>query len=420
MIRCLWLARTLPFPWTAGDRIYTAKLAGALAGAGVEVTFAGYAAEVPPQPMPGITWHTVPSGPRPRLPALASRMPLVAARHDTPAYRAELAKLAQQGPWQAVVVDQYGMGWVLRHRHLFAGSNPVFVFVTHDHEESVTEMQWRDSGNSAGKRLYLAQNWLKTRWFERWIARQSDLVTTITQADADLFAANAPGVPMLPLVPGYDGVRVAEREITPETPRAVVLFGSYRWSAKQANLRIFLDKADPVLARAGVAIQVVGDMPDDLRRMLEGRYKAARFTGFVDDPAPHLAGARMAVLAEPIGGGFKMKLLEYVFNRVPVAALSVCASGLPDAVQAEMLLEPEMDGLLERVLQRIDDMPALNAQQQRAFTAAEHAFDWRERGRRLRDAILSRQGGAQAEADAAASLQSAPALTQEMVSGERA
>ncbi|MDJ0387764.1 glycosyltransferase [Roseomonas sp. E05] len=420
MIRCLWLARTLPFPWTAGDRIYTAKLAGALAGAGVDVTFAGFAAEAPAQPMPGITWHTVPGGPRARLPALASPMPLVAARHDTPAYRAELAKLARQGPWQAVVVDQYGMGWVLRHRHLFEGSRPAFVFVTHDHEESVTGMQWRDAGASPGKRLYLAQNWLKTRWFERWIARQSDLVTTITQADADLFAANAPGVTMLPLVPGYDGVRVPERRITPETPRAVVLFGSYRWSAKQANLRIFLDKADPVLARAGVAIQVVGDMPDDLRRTLEGRYKAARFTGFVEDPAPHLAGARMAVLAEPIGGGFKMKLLEYVFNRVPVAALSVCASGLADSVRAEMLLEPELDGLLQRVLQRIDDMPALNAQQQQAFTAAEHAFDWRERGRCLRDAILVRHDQVQAKAGGSVTAPSIHARIKETVSGEGA
>ena len=393
MIRCLWLARTLPFPWTAGDRIYTAKLAAALAGAGAEVTFAGYAAEVPPQPMPGITWHVVPGAPRGRLAGLASAMPLVAARHETPAYHAALRELAAKGSWQAVVVDQYGMGWVLRHKHLFAG-NPAFVFITHDHEESVTRMQWRDATASLGKRLYLGQNYAKTRWFERWIARNSDLVTTITQHDAELFAANAPGVPILPLVPGYDGIRVSERSIGPETPRAVVLFGSYRWSAKQANLKIFLDQADPVMAKAGVEIRVVGDMPEDFRRTLEGRYKAARLTGFVEDPAPHLAAARMAVVAEPIGGGFKMKLLEYVFNRVPVAGLTACASGLPDSVQAEMLLEPEMDGLLRAVLARIDDPAALNAQQQRAFTAAEHAFDWRERGRALCDAIVAQRGRA--------------------------
>ncbi|MBB5693915.1 glycosyltransferase [Muricoccus pecuniae] len=400
-LRCLWLARSMPFPWTAGDRIYTAKLAGAFAAAGVDVTFVGLEGEAPPAPMPNIRWHIVPGGQGGRVGALASPMPLVAARHATAAYRSALAELAGKGPWDVVVVDQYGMGWVLRNRALLAG-RPVVVFVTHDHEESVTGMQWRDRTASLPRRAVLLQNHLKTRWFERWIARRSDLITTITEADAALFSAEAPGVPVLPLVPGYDGARAAGRAIGPETPRAVVLFGSYRWSAKQANLRIFLDQADPVLAEAGVEIRVVGDMPDDLRRSLEGRYRAARFTGFVEDPAPHLAAARLAVVAEPIGGGFKMKLLEYVFNRVPVAALDVCASGLPDSVRANMVLAPELDGLLRAVLGVIDDPARLGALQEGAFAAAEGAFDWADRGRALRDAVLERRAALARPAGAAA------------------
>lgn len=398
MTHCLWLARGLPFPLTAGDRIYSAKLAAALAGAGVAVTFAGFAAEAPAQPMPGIAWHTVPGAPRGRLAALASRMPLVAGRHATPDYRAAVAELAAARAWDAVVIDQYGMGWALAQRGLFTrdGHRPRFVFVTHDHEESVTAMQWRDATAGPAKRAYLLQNHLKTRWFERWIARHCDLVTTITEADAALFRANAPGKPVLAMVPGYDGPRAAARPMAQNGPpaRAVVLFGSYRWSAKQANLRIFLDRADPVLAAAGIAIQVVGDMPEDFRRSLEGRYRAARFIGFVDDPAPHLAAARLAVVAEPIGGGFKMKLLEYVFNRVPVAALEVCASGLPAEVRQSMLLAPELDALLAQVIATIDDPARLEALQQGAFTAASGAFDWADRGRALLAAIAQPGGTA--------------------------
>jgi glycosyltransferase involved in cell wall biosynthesis len=389
-LRCLWLARAMPFPWTAGDRIYTAKLAGALAAAGVDVTFAGLEGEAPPSAMPGIRWHIVPGAQRGKQASLASPMPLVAARHATPAYKTAVSELAARGPWDAVVVDQYGMGWVLRNPALLAG-RPVVVFVTHDHEESVTGMQWQDRTAGLPKRLALLQNHLKTRWFERWIARRSDLITTITEADAALFGAHVPDTPVLPLVPGYDGTRVAERAVGPDRPRAVVLFGSYRWSAKQANLRIFLDQADPLFAAAGVEIRVVGDMPEDFRRALEGRYRAARFTGFVEDPAPHLAGARLAVVAEPIGGGFKMKLLEYIFNRVPVAALEVCASGLPGEVRAQMLLAPELDGLLQAVLAAIDDVPRLDALQRGAFLAADGAFDWADRGFALRDAMLRRR-----------------------------
>ncbi|WP_419898818.1 glycosyltransferase [Roseomonas sp. USHLN139] len=387
-LRCLWLARGMPFPATAGDRIYSAKLAEAFAGAGVDLTFVGLGGEAPPPPVPGITWHIIPGAQRHKLLSLASTMPLVAARHATAAYRAALDRLAAEGPWDAIVVDQYGMGWVLHHAGLMAGK-PQVVFVTHDHEESVTKMQWQDRGEKLPKRLALLQNHLKTTRFERWISRRADVVTTITRADADLFATQAPGRWILPLLPGYDGARLAARDPAETRPRAVVLFGSYRWSAKQANLRIFLDQADPVLAKAGIAIRVVGDMPDDLRQELSKKYRAAEFTGFVDDPAPYLASARLAVVAEPIGGGFKMKLLEYIFNRVPVAALEVCAAGLPQAVRQQMLLAPELDGLLRQVQGAIDDAPRLDALQRGAFAAAEGAFDWRERGQALRDALLA-------------------------------
>lgn len=386
-LRCLWLARSMPFPATAGDRIYSAKLATALAAAGADVTFVGLGGEAPPPPVEGITWHIVPGGQRGRLAALASPMPLVAARHATWTYRAAVARLAQQGPWDAVVVDQYGMGWVLDVAGLLAGA-PAVAFVTHDHEESVTRLQWQDRGASLPQRLALLQNHLKTRWFERRTARRSALVTTITEADARLFAAQAPDATLLPLLPGYDGPRLPPSAPgSPTAPRAVVLFGSYRWSAKQANLRIFLDQADPALAAAGIAIQVVGDMPEALRAELSGRYRAAQFTGFVADPAPYLAAARLAVVAEPIGGGFKMKLLEYIFHRVPVAALEACASGLPPAVRRHMLLAPDLGPLLQRILASIDDAPRLDALQRGAFTAAEHAFDWGSRGQALRDAL---------------------------------
>lgn len=96
-------------------------------------------------------------------------------------------------------------------------------------------------------RLYFGQNHLKARWFERKTARSCDLLTAITDEDATLFRTTARGVPSIVLSPGYSGARLAERQISAGTPRAVVLFGSYRWSAKQTNLRILLDRADPIM-----------------------------------------------------------------------------------------------------------------------------------------------------------------------------
>ena len=390
LLRCLWLCRVLPFPLTSGDRIYSARLAGALAAAGADVTFAGLMMDTPPTALPGVEWHAVPDVPRSNFAGLFSLMPLVAARHATPVYRGAVTALARDGVWDVVIIDNYAMGWVLAHRHEFS-SCPVFVFLTHNHEVSVSDLQWRDPGASLAVRAYLVQNHLKTRRFERQLARACDVVTTITHTDAALFAAKTHVPNAIVLSPGHEGPRLESRRIDDRLPRTLLMFGSYRWSAKQASLRSFLDRADAVLATAGIKICIVGDMENDLRRSLEGRYRATEIVGYVDDPTPYLATARLAVVAEPIGGGFKLKLLEYVFNRIPVAALEACAAGLPDALRRHMLLKRDIDALVAALVDAIDDTAGLDAMQRNAFAAAEHGFDWRERGAALHAAIIEAQ-----------------------------
>lgn len=387
-MKCLWLGRYLPHPLVNGERIYSGRLAASLAAAGAEVTFVGLSEGAPQPPVPGLRWHTVPGAPRSALRALASRMPLVAGRYATPTYSAAILALAAEQRWDVVVLDQYAMGWALRHRDAFPGAT--FVAIAHDHVETVTRLQAEDASASLPKRLYMRQNYLKTRRHERHTVDACDLITCITEGDAARFAATAaPGLRSLVLTPGYDGIQTPARVITAATPRMVLMFGSYHWSAKQANLVLFLDQADAALAEAGIELRVVGLIPDDFRKRLEGRYRSLRITGFVNDPTPHLEAARIAVLAEPIGGGFKLKLLDYLFRRIPIAALEACAAGLPDTVRASMLLRPDTPTLLPALIEAVDDLPRLNRMQDRAQAAAAGAFDWADRGTALFDAIAA-------------------------------
>jgi glycosyltransferase involved in cell wall biosynthesis len=376
----------MPFPLTAGDRIYSFNLAAALAKAGAKIIFVGLHAAVAPQSVPGITWHVVPGGQRNQLHALFSRLPLVAARHATRAYRAEVARLLQVRSWDAVVIDHYGSGWV-RFAIEKMENRPLTVFVTHNHEASVTESQLRISRRSLARRLYSWQNWKKTVRLEKSVARKSDLITAITDVDAERLRQDAPNVAVIQLAPGYNGVRLIQRKIEPTTPRAIILLGSYLWSAKQASLKLFLEQAAPVLAAAAISIDVVGDMNSSLLQGLRSKYPDVQFHGFVEDAAALLASARIAVIAEPVGGGFKLKLLEYIFNRVPVASLEICASGLPESVRSHLLLAHDIGSLLVKVMAELDDLDRLNARHKGAFAAADEMFDWDKRGRTLMAAI---------------------------------
>lgn len=383
--RCLWLARELPFPEDSGDRLYSSRMAQALAAAGADVTFTGlihdHSAADGPAP---VRWHGVGGGPRATWRALLSTQPLQSARPATMAYARVVRSLLRER-WDAVVLDHYGSAWLLPLMRLARAGidrQPVIAHVSHNHETSL----WRDMAQRfvgpAWKRLGLQQNALKVAYAEDRLVRGVDLLSCITDEDASAYADDGVDTPSIVLPPGYAGTRLEARQVSAATPRHVVLVGAFRWVVKQDNLRALVRHAADAFAQHGIVLDVVGDVPEPLRREL-APHAAVRLHGFVDDLQPLLANARMALVPEAIGGGFKLKLLDYVFHRVPVVTLSDAAAGLPATLRAAMRECPDLPALVAAVVQGIDDVDALDRMQQAAFDAAQLSFDWGDRGRLL-------------------------------------
>lgn len=124
-------------------------------------------------------------------------------------------------------------------------------------------------------------------------------------------------------------------------------------------------------------------MPDALADDLRTSARAVVLHGFVDDIAPHFAKARIAVVAEEIGGGFKLKFLDYIFGRVAIATLGHAAAGLPDEIRRTLTAPDNVDELVQAIVTAIDDVGALDAMQQAALVAAQARFRWSDRGAAL-------------------------------------
>ena len=130
------------------------------------------------------------------------------------------------------------------------------------------------------------------------------------------------------------GSRIAYREINDKTPRRALIFGSAMWLAKQMNLIKFTVGADQLFYEREIELWVVGNIPDHLTK---NHFLATRVLGFVADLEPIFRGVGIGIVAERTGGGFKLKVLDYIFNRVPIAAIKGSIAGLP--------LTPETDYL---------------------------------------------------------------------------
>jgi polysaccharide biosynthesis protein PslH len=394
-MRCLWISRHVPYPMNEGLKVYSAKLSEALAQAGAFVRVLGFGGtEATPKHRARMEWLSVPGTRRSHVIALLNRFPLTAAIDSTDAYRALLEEQLRE-PWDAIVFDSYGTGWALdrckAYRSSKLGARTVLVHVSHNHEEVL----WRSMASQAAaglpKRLALWQNYYKVRGLERRLLREVDLVSAITVEDEQALRAHRSDGNTLTLTPGYDGSVAPERVIDASVPRRAVIVGSFQWVVKRENLARFVEHADARFAANGIELVVAGDVPDDLKETLLANSSATRFEGFVTDLAPFLAQARIAIVPELIGGGFKLKFLDYIFGRVPVATLDAAAAGLPTRLREDLITSNDFDGLTSAIIEHIDRLELLNRLQTAAFEQARTLYRWEDRGLQLQQRIAELQ-----------------------------
>ena len=403
-LRCLWLTRMYPVPPDAGDLTYSFQLLSSLSRAGVRLTVltmgrtddrAGSANDN------GIEWIVVPwesdreIGGRLAMRSLFSRLPNVATQYNVASFRRALRKQMARD-WDAIVVDHLGMGWawpvVEAYRRLKAGV--VLVFIAHQCEGEVRQSVARNFRGNIVRKIGLSVDAAKADRLENKLVRKSNLVSAITAEDLRCFG----GLDKIVLLtPGYAGRHVACRKIDGATPRRALILGTAIWLAKQMNLIEFLAAADELFHQLQIELWVVGNVADHLQA--RSHFRATRFLGFVEDLEPIFRSVRVGIVAERTGGGFKLKTLDYIFNRVPIATIRGGIAGLPLTPGLHYLSFASVRELVQGVVAVIDDIQRLNFLQQAAYEKCKSGFDWSDRGRTLCSAIqkaVNRQRAAHA------------------------
>lgn len=403
-MRCLWISRHVPYPMNEGLKVYSAKLSEALAQAGAFVRVLGFGStEATPKHRARMEWVSVPGARRGTVAALLNRFPLTAAVDSTAAYRALLEEQLRES-WDAIIFDSYGSGWALdrckTYRASSLGSRTILVHVSHNHEEVLWHSMAKQADAGLPRRLALWQNYYKVRGLERQLLREVDLVSAITTEDEqalrahrsdDRDASKSPTGDTLTLTPGYDGAVAPNRVIDASVPRRAVIVGSFHWVVKQDNLARFVEHADAQFAAHGIELVVAGDVPPDLKQTLLARSRATRFQGFVTELMPFLEQARIAIVPELIGGGFKLKFLDYIFGRVPVATVDAAAAGLPTRLREDLITGSDFAELTKAIIDHIDKLEELNRLQAAAFEQARTLYRWEDRGLQLEQRIVDLQ-----------------------------
>jgi hypothetical protein len=380
-MRCLWITRQDPRPADSGELIYSRGLLGALtAQPGMDVTVMAHRAPKPHEhDAAGMSWELYGWVPEKRLRDGFSMLPSDAKRLGNETQMAALMALCSTTRWDWIFIDQAACGWALPY--LPTAGRTRLVYVAHNHETSLRREVAEATEGSPVMRALLKMDARKYGKLEQSLCEGVDLITAITPQDRERFRQMAPETPVLCLPPGYTGPMVETiRPITESKPRRVVLAGAFEWGAKRRNLETFLKAADGVFSQAEIQFSVVGKANESYFAGLAKRYPWAGFHANVASIDPYLQEARIGLIPEELGGGFKLKALDYIFRGLPVAALTPALSGLPIHPAEDVIAADDPTSLVAEIVKRIDDTGFLNAAAASALEACRDKFHWFDRG----------------------------------------
>ena len=270
-----------------------------------------------------------------------------------------------------------------RNEKKWGGRIPTLL-VTHN-VEATSRVGLAESGRNSLVRKALQWDFAKVGWHERQALQSFDEVTAITPDDA-AYMRGIVGKDVMSVVPGYNGVRLANHRIARETKRQVIVLGSFLWEAKRQNILNLVKAASEPFTRSNIRLKIVGMAPASLIEAMKA-FPFVEITGAVASFEERLLESRIAIIAEGVGGGFKLKSLDYIFHKIPMAILNGSISGVPVSPGKHFLGYDSVDELVEGIVREIDNVDKLNDIANAAYHSCENAFDWDSRAQSLNGLI---------------------------------
>lgn len=384
-MRVLFLTRVFPLPAHAGDLRYSVELAEALAAhPDLDVTvFCGSGFREPPAESHA-RWagtDTLP-GRGADIRGLLGRFPRGAQRAMPPPAHRALAALLDRETFDIALLNESVMApamWLLEHHGVPA------VYVSHNVDADIRPAIAAKVRNPA-KRFLHRRDAEKYRRMELDLLKRVRGLTTITSEDFARYRTLAPTLPAIVVTPGFRPVsQVPSLPMRDRQPVALLL-GSFEWNAKIANLEEILNAYQRYRADTGhvrFSLRIAGRSRPGLFDRLSRQHNSVEFISRFDELSDVVTDARIGLVLETMGGGFKLKTLDYVFSDLAVV-------GYPHAL-AGTDLDPETDyfrvdgpeDAMRRINDLMDETDRLETAARNARRKAVAAYDWDDRAQKM-------------------------------------
>jgi glycosyltransferase involved in cell wall biosynthesis len=293
-----------------------------------------------------------------------------------------IEELVERVPIDVVHFDTISLAPYLRH---FPHQRKIL-----NHHNIESHMMLRRARNETAflKKLYLCQEGLRLRRYERRICSRFSLNVTCSELDSERLREVVSPITVEEVSNGVDLQFFAENT-EEENPNSLVFAGRLDAYPNRRAALFIAEKLWPLLKREipNVSFDLVGANPPREAIELSRTDRSFRVHGFVDDVRPYLGRAAVYVCPITDGGGTKLKILDALAMKKAVVADPIACEGI-DVVNGESVLfalrPEEYVSSIKRLLKDVEKRQMMG-ERGRQLVANKYAYP--KLGRKLAQAL---------------------------------
>lgn len=390
-MRILQLSPRLPYPLTDGGAVGIYKPTEAIAHLRHEITFVTY-----PDSDPLITQEALDaykdivqmeltSKPLPSMKRVLLRTIFKGAypieRRMMPEMFTLIEQLMEENTYDIVHIDHAHMGkygmW-MKERY-----NVPIVLREHNYETLIYERFAANEKNPL-KKLVAAIHGKRLRKEETRFFRAFDAIIPITAQDEILMRNEVPDAKYYTIPAGVD-TEYYQPSTEPEKPNSILWIGGVNWLPNLDALEFFAKEILPLVVKVipDATFDIVGDNTDRLQHIVNSGVSAIKLRGRVPDIRPYLARSAVMICPLRVGGGMRLKLLDFFAAGKAVVSTGIGAEGNIARDGVEILLRDTKESFAEAVIMLLKDGSLRKKLGENARTLVEREYSWDTIGRRF-------------------------------------
>ena len=245
-----------------------------------------------------------------------SRYPAMISNRKTPQMIKQVTDILQKETYDAIFVNMFRLSYLINYIKDFPG---IKIFISHNLETQLSHSTYIYQSNPI-KKLAYHLDYLKTQYYEKKYVSKFDCITTICDVDKELFQKFIPNKPIevLPPVINIDNCNIKTDKIEDK----FIICGAFHWGPKYVNLKLLLSASNiSKFKESQHELMIVGRANQADVNYVNQNFPGVHMTGPVESVIPYYEKARIAIVPELVGGGFKLKIAEAVQYSKPIVAI---------------------------------------------------------------------------------------------------